>query len=144
MVDMDSGEWATAARVEAGVAVSTGRLRHDQVMWCGHVAGMREVRQHDPDARVFLSWGEPPSTDRPPTSSSRSCDRRPSTRTGRSSVRRSATGPRSHLPVSCWTVDDATVLARILDEGVDAVISNDILARWWPRWTNAGAVSAHG
>ena len=96
MVDMDSGEWARAARVEAGSAVSTGRLRQEQVMWCGHVAGMREVRQHDPDARVFLSWGEE-ALDGPPADDllTEEPDRRPSTRTGRSSSPEGGTGPRS-------------------------------------------------
>ncbi|MFI5074000.1 MAG: glycerophosphodiester phosphodiesterase [Actinomycetales bacterium] len=129
MVDMDSGEWARAARVEAGSAVSTGRLRQEQVMWCGHIAGMREVRQHDPDARVFLSWGEE-ALDGPP-SDDLVTELRPEAFNPHWQVLESGGrhwAAERHLPVSCWTVDDATVLARILDGGVDAVISNDIRA----------------
>ena len=129
MVDMDSREWATAARLEAGQAVSAGRLGRDQVMWCGDIDGMREVRAHDPEARVFLSWGDealdgPPADDlvaqlRPEAFN-------PHWQVLESGGREWAAERR--LPLSCWTVDDAAVLARILDEGVDAVISNDIRA----------------
>jgi glycerophosphoryl diester phosphodiesterase len=129
MIDMDSGEWATAARLEAAEAVSTDRLRRDQVMWCGDVAGMREVREHDPDARVFLSWGEA-ALDGPPSDELVRQVRpeafNPHWQVLESGGREWASG--RQLPVSCWTVDDRTVLARILDEGVDAVISNDIRA----------------
>ncbi len=129
MIDMDSGEWATAARLEAGEAVSAGRLVHDQVMWCGDVAGMREVRQHDPDARVFLSWGDE-ARDGPP-SDDVVAQLQPEAFNPHWQVLESggrAWAAERQLPVSCWTVDEETVLARILDEGVDAVISNDIRA----------------
>jgi glycerophosphoryl diester phosphodiesterase len=129
MIDMDSGEWATAARLEAGEAVAAGRLGREQVMWCGDVTGMREVRQHDPEARVFLSWeeaalGGPPSDELV-------AQLRPEAFNPHWQVLESggrAWAAERQLPVSCWTVDDPNVLARILDEGADAVISNDIRA----------------
>lgn len=127
MVDMDSGEWAAAARAEASEAVAAGRLSAAQVMWCGHVAGMQQVRQHDPEARIFLSWGAAALDGPPPddlVEQLRPEAFNPHWQVLESGGREWAAERR--LPLSCWTVDDAAVLARILGDGVDAVISNDI------------------
>lgn len=127
MVDMDSGEWAASAREEANRAVSSGRLRAAQVMWCGDIDGMREIRAADPDARIFLSWGDE-ARNGPPADTLVDALRpeafNPHWQVLESGGRRWAAT--RGLPLSCWTVDDADVLVRLLDDGVDAVISNDI------------------
>ena len=129
MVDMDSGEWAAAAWATTRRAVAAGVLRPSQVVWCGDVEGMRQVRAADADARVFLSWGEaavagPPSDElvqalRPEAFN-------PYWRVLDLGGREWAA--ERGLPVSCWTVDDPAVMRQIVAQGVDAMISNDIRA----------------
>lgn len=127
LVDMDSGRYAAAARQVVQQAVTAGDLRATQVIWCGDLDGMREVRAADADARIFLSWGEearlgPPSDDLVET------------------LRPEAFNPhwafveqggrawaREHdLALSCWTVDDPGDMTRLAEGGVDAMISNRI------------------
>lgn len=127
LIDMDSGEWATAARYAVRQAVDAGHLRASQVIWCGDTDGMREVRSADPDARIFLSWGQqarsgPPGDElvealRPEAFN-------PHWRSVEAGGLDWARG--KGLPLSCWTVDDPEVMRRLLDTGVDAMISNRI------------------
>ena len=127
LVDMDSGRYAAAARQAVQQAVAAGELRSTQAIWCGDLDGMREVREAEADARIFLSWGEearsgPPSDDLVET------------------LRPEAFNPhwafvdrggqawaREHdLALSCWTVDDPGDMSRLAEGGVDAIISNRI------------------
>jgi glycerophosphoryl diester phosphodiesterase len=129
MVDMDSGEWAAASRAEAERAVASGRLRASQVIWCGDIDGMRQVRAADPEARIFLSWGAEARNGAPTDALVH--DLHPEAFNPHWQVLES--GGREWaasrgIPLSCWTVDDAGVLTRLLRDGVDAVISNDIRA----------------
>jgi glycerophosphoryl diester phosphodiesterase len=129
MIDMDAGEYASAARAEVQRAVSSGRVRASQVVWCGDVTGMQEVRAADPDARIFLSWGEDAFHGAPRDSLVDALEPEafnPHWQALGSGGREWAES--RGLPLSCWTVDDPLVLARLLDEGLDAVISNDIRA----------------
>ena len=129
MVDMDSGEWAGAAHAVVRRAVAAGVVRPTQVVWCGDVEGMRQVRAAEPEARIFLSWGEA-ALDGPP-SDELVAELRPEAFNpywrvldlgGREWA--SAHG----IPVSCWTVDDPALMRQIVASGVDALISNDIRA----------------
>lgn len=129
MVDMDSGEWAQAAWATTRRAVAAGVVRPTQVVWCGDVEGMRQVRAVDPDARIFLSWGEA-AVDGPPSDALVQALRpeafNPYYRVLELGGREWAA--ERGLPVSCWTVDDPAVMRHIVAQGVDAMISNDIRA----------------
>jgi glycerophosphoryl diester phosphodiesterase len=129
MVDMDSGEWAGAAQQVVRRAVAEGVVRPTQVVWCGDVDGMREVRAADLKARIFLSWGEA-ALDGPPSDE---LLRELGPEAFNPYWRVLDLGGRewasAHgIPVSCWTVDDPAVMRQIVEQGVDAMISNDIRA----------------
>ena len=127
LVDMDSGAYAAAARQVVQQAVAAGQLRATQVIWCGDLDGMREVRAADAEARIFLSWGEEARSGPPPDDLVETL--RPEAfnphwafveRGGREWARE------HDLALSCWTVDDASDMARLAAAGVDAIISNRI------------------
>lgn len=129
LVDMDSGAWATAARKAVASVLADGRLRPTQVMWCGHLEGMREVRGADPDARIYLSWGEEALTGAP--DDDLVAQLRPEAFNPHWEVLQGggrAWAAERGLPLCCWTVDDRALMTRLLQDGVDAVISNDIRA----------------
>lgn len=137
LIDMDSGEWAPAALSAVAQAASASEVRPTQVVWCGHVDALRAVRLADPNARIFLSWGEQlrdgmPSDDllgelRPEAFN-------PHWEALGASVREWASD--HGLALCCWTVDDRDTIATVLQEGADAVISNEVdlvvqeVARW--------------
>jgi len=90
----------------------------------GNVGGHRRIRELEPDARIALTWTErqPPSGDlldelaveffNPPFE-----------------LVDDAVVAAMHergLKVSTWTVDDAREMRRVIDSGVDAVITNRI------------------
>lgn len=127
MIDMDSAEWAPAARYAVRQAGDRGQVDAAQVLWCGERAALAQVRAADPDARMVLSWGED-ARDGPPSDQLVEQLRpeafNPHWRVldagGRDWAR--AKG----LPLCCWTVDDPAVMRRLIGEGVDAIISNRI------------------
>lgn len=127
LVDMDSGEWAQAAHEVVQEAVSAGRLRPEQVVWCGAVEGMRTIRHADPQARIFLSWGEEARDGMP--SDDLVAELRPEAFNPHWQVveQGGRAWARDHgLALSCWTVDDPDVIRQLVEGGVDAVISNRI------------------
>jgi glycerophosphoryl diester phosphodiesterase len=97
----------------------------DRVIWAGHnLEGHRQLRELEPDARIALSWGgrTPPSDDLLDSLGvewfNPSWD-----------VVEPAVVEAMHergLLVSAWTVDDQATMARLLDLGVDALITNCI------------------
>lgn len=127
LVDMDSGQYAAAARECVQQAIGAGDLRATQVIWCGDLDGMREVREGDAEARIFLSWGEEARGGPPPDDLV-------------GELRPEAFNPhwayvekggrawaREHdLALSCWTVDELDDMGRLVEGGVDAIISNRI------------------
>lgn len=129
LVDMSSPEWATAARYATARAVAAGRLRASQILWCGNGIGLREVRDADPEARIFLSWGAE-ALDGPPPDELVDALRpeafNPHWQVLESGGREWAQS--RALALSCWTVDDPALMSRLLHDGVDAMISNDVRA----------------
>ncbi len=127
LVDMDSGEWAGAALDCVRRAVDEDVLRPRQVIWCGHLDGMREIREADPRARIFLSWGEqarggPPDADLVRALGPEAFN--PHWLAVEAFARDWSRG--AGLALSCWTVDDPGDMRRLVEGGVDAMISNRI------------------
>ncbi|WP_374968774.1 glycerophosphodiester phosphodiesterase [Terrabacter sp. BE26] len=137
LIDMDSGEWASAALSTVTRAASAGEVRPTQVVWCGHIDALRAVRRADPNARIFLSWGEQLRDGLP--SDELVAELRPEAFNPHWEA---VGGPvrdwaSDHgLALCCWTVDDPNTIATVLHEGADAVISNQVdlvvqeVARW--------------
>ena len=127
LLDLDSVEWVEAAMYAVRRAVDAGHLRASQVIWCGSTDGVRRVRSADPDARIFLSWGEearggPPDDEllqalRPEAFN-------PYWRVVKAGGRDWARS--KGLALSCWTVDDPDLMRQLVEAGVDAMISNRI------------------
>ncbi len=127
LIDLDSGEWATAARLAVRDAVEAGHLRGSQVIWCGDTDGMREVRSADPVARIFLSWGEQARSGPPGDELVEALRPEAFNPHWRSVEAGGLDWARSKgLALSCWTVDDPEVMRRLVDGGVNALISNRI------------------
>lgn len=127
MVDMDKGEWAAAARYAVELAVGMGRLRPSQVLWCGDVAGMLEVRQADPVARVFLSWGEHARSGLPGDELVAALQ--PEAFNPHWQVVEAGGGEWARergLALSCWTVDEPALMVRLVEQGAAAIITNRI------------------
>lgn len=142
LIDMDSGEWASAALSTVARAASASEVRPTQVVWCGHVDALRAVRLADPNARIFLSWGEQLRDGLP--SDELVDELRPEAFNPHwealgGSVRDWATD--RGLALCCWTVDDRDTIATVLQEGADAVISNevDLVVQEVARWNQAPA-----
>jgi len=137
LVDMDSQEWADAALSTVAWALAAGEVRATQVVWCGQVDALRAVRAADATARIFLSWGEELRDGLPPDGLVR--ELRPEAFNPHwvgvvEPVR--AWARERGLALCCWTVDDRELMARVLQEGADAVISNqvDLVVQEVDRW----------
>ena len=129
LIDMDGGEWAAAARYAVQQVVDAGHLRATQVIWCGDTDGMREVRAADRAARIFLSWGEE-ARGGPPGDELVEALRPEAFNPHWTAVEAGGRDwARSKgLALSCWTVDEAEDMRRLVEGGVDAMISNQIHA----------------
>jgi len=54
MIDMEQADPAQLA-----FEVTTkGPLSAEQIAWCGHIDGMRKIRELSPDARIWMPWNE--------------------------------------------------------------------------------------
>ncbi|WP_411285062.1 glycerophosphodiester phosphodiesterase [Lapillicoccus sp.] len=129
LIDMDSAQWVTAARYAVQQVVDAGHLRPSQVIWCGDTDGMREVRATDPTARIFLSWGEE-ARGGPPGDELVEALRPEAFNPHWTAVEAGGRdwARRKGLALSCWTVDEAADMRRLVEGGVDAMISNRIQA----------------
>jgi glycerophosphoryl diester phosphodiesterase len=117
MVDLTVPE--VASRAAAIVAEQDGLAQH---VFAGHIDGLLEIRRRWPQARIALSWNrfEPPS------------------RQLLAQVRPEFFNPNCWLvnqelldrmhadgyQVSTWTVDSPSNMARLIEMGVDAIITN--------------------
>lgn len=128
LIDMDSPAWAEPSLRVVRAAVAEGLVSAGQVVWCGRDDSLGVIRELDPRARIILSWDEMNGGGRPP---------------GDDLVR--ALRPEAYNPhwpmmsaevvewahqrdmsTCCWTVDDEAQMTRLLDLGVDGLISNHI------------------
>ncbi|WP_316302804.1 inositol monophosphatase family protein [Clavibacter michiganensis] len=125
---MASGDPAAAAHAVVQAAPRTPR-----VAWCGHLDGMRLIRELDPAAVIWLPWADP----QPPTADDLAELRpavvnMPHLVVGRALVDAvHALGAR----VAAWTVDEPAQMEWLASIGVDAITTNelatllDVLAR---------------
>ncbi len=127
LIDLNSVGAAATAQATVERVVASGVVGGDQVAWCGHPEALRTVRAADPQARVFLSWGEEILGGLPPEGLL--AELRPEAFNPHWGL----VGPdvrswadERGLALSCWTVDDAAALRAVLEQGVDAVISNRV------------------
>lgn len=97
----------------------------ERVVWAGHnLVGHRRLRELEPDARIALSW-----TNATPPSERLLAELgvewfNPDWRIVEPEVVDSM--HELGLAVSTWTVDDRASMVRLLDLGVDALISNNV------------------
>ncbi|RIJ51709.1 glycerophosphodiester phosphodiesterase, partial [Clavibacter phaseoli] len=98
--------------------------RTPRVAWCGHLDGMRAIRERDPAAVIWLPWADP----QPPTADDLAELRpavvnMPHLLVGRALV--DAVHARG-AGVMCWTVDERPQMEWLASIGVDAITTNDL------------------
>lgn len=107
-------------------AVRAAGALHRSLFVTGNVEALRQLRALSPEARLGLTWTEGPEPPLPLLAELGAECWNPMfgfvTPDGVAAVH--AAGRR----VSTWTVDDAADVARVLDAGVDAIVSNRIAA----------------
>lgn len=128
LVDLDHPRWAAPGLAVVRAAVASGVIASEQIIWCGRPDSLAIIRDADPGARIIFSWDEsngdgelPPEsmiTDLSPEAFN------PHWPMINDAVVDWAAG--LGLAVSCWTVDDPTLMKDLLDRGVDAMITNRI------------------
>jgi glycerophosphoryl diester phosphodiesterase len=146
LIDMDSDRWAAPSLDVVVEAVRAGVIRSDQATWCGRPDSLQVVRDADPQARIIFSWDEGDGDGRLPDDGLVDA------------LRPEAFNP--HWPMMdddvlgwiadrglascCWTVDDDAVMRRLLDRGVNAMITNRIHLLQEVSRDHAGSVGSTG
>ncbi|RIJ55142.1 inositol monophosphatase, partial [Clavibacter lycopersici] len=139
VIDMATGDPAAAAHAVVALAPRTPR-----VAWCGHIDGMRVIRELDPSSVIWLPWADP----QPPTA-----DELAELRPAVVNMPHLLVGPALvdavhalGARVAAWTVDDPAQMEWLASIGVDAITTNelstllDVLAR---RAADPAAADAH-
>lgn len=124
LIDMAAPELAAPSLRVVADAVAAGGLDADELAWCGDLGALQIVREHDPAARILLSWyGRVPPPDAVVAALAPEAYN-PNWAAADPGV--VAWARERALAMCCWTVDDGRVMGDLLDRGLDAVISNRI------------------
>ncbi|TNC28162.1 glycerophosphodiester phosphodiesterase [Amycolatopsis alkalitolerans] len=94
----------------------------DRTVFAGHLDSLRRVRKRWPEARIALSWNEPELP-----AAELLAELKPEFFNPQWTLLTREVVERMHelaLRVSTWTVDSPSNMARMLEMGVDAVITN--------------------
>jgi glycerophosphoryl diester phosphodiesterase len=118
-------DYTMADVVEPALEAIEGAGALDRVLFSGgNIAGHRRIRELAPDARIALTW-----EDRMPPPDALLDELRPDYFNPPYHLVEPGLVASMHergLRVSTWTVDSQAEMTRVLDAGVDAVISNRI------------------
>ena len=115
---------ADPAVMPAAFSAVTAADALDRCLFAGHLAGLRAARQARAEARLALTWDAdvPPGDDLVE-------ELRPeffNPRWDLLTEEEVAYFHRRGMQISVWTVDDETTMGRLVDLGVDAIITNRI------------------
>jgi glycerophosphoryl diester phosphodiesterase len=124
MIDMDAPDLAEPALAVVQDSLQAGWLEPEEVAWCGTLQALRTIRQHDPAARIVLSWNDPELPDRAVVEELAPEVVNPMHPLVTTETIEWATG--HGMGVCCWTVDDALRMRQLQRLGVAAIISNRI------------------
>jgi myo-inositol-1(or 4)-monophosphatase/deoxyribonuclease-2 len=123
MIDMDAPDLAEPALAAVRESLQAGWLEPDEVVWCGNLEALRTIRQHDPAARIVLSWGDPSLPDVAVVELAPEAVNPMHPLVTESTMQWAA----GHgVSVCCWTVDDPVRMRELQRLGVAAIISNRI------------------
>lgn len=128
LIDMDSPRWAAPGLAVVTDCLTAGKITADQVLWCGRPDSLALIRSSDPEARIIFSWDESDADgDLPPDSMinelSPECFNPHWPMIDKKVIDWAA---ELGLAISCWTVDDAELMRRLLVLGLDAMTTNHI------------------
>lgn len=119
LIDLPGPEVVTASMAAVRAAREQGA---PAPAWCGGLAALQSVREADPGAEIWMTWDDPqlPGPELLATISPQGLN--PPHELVCEELR--AWTRERGLLLSCWTVDDPTVAARVAAIGVDAITSN--------------------
>ena len=128
LIDMDNRRWATPGLAVVTDCLTAGKITADQVLWCGRPDSLAVVRAGDPGARIVFSWDESDGNGALPPESmitelSPECFNPHWPMVDKLVIDWAA---ELGLAISCWTVDDAELMRRLLALGLDAITTNRI------------------
>lgn len=128
LIDMDSPRWASAGQAVVRESVATAKITSDQVLWCGRPDSLAIIRATDPEARIIFSWDESNADGALPPESMISELSPEAFNPHWPMINKTVIdwAAALGLAITCWTVDDADLMRRLLDLGLDAITTNHI------------------